>query len=49
MAGAHARRAKGTALVRVGLFLRTRRMTLEHIAVACGLANVYLTVRQNIW
>ena len=24
-------------------------MTLEHIAVACGLANIYLTVRQNIW
>src|SRR5262245_39333769 len=24
-------------------------MTLEHIAVACGLANVYLKVRQNIW
>src|SRR5436189_4291499 len=22
---------------------------LEKIAVACGLANVYLTVRQNIW
>jgi nicotinamide mononucleotide transporter len=24
-------------------------MTLEHVAVACGLANIYLTVRQNIW
>jgi nicotinamide mononucleotide transporter len=24
-------------------------MTLEHIAVVFGLANVYLTVRQNIW
>ena len=24
-------------------------VTLEHIAVACGLANIYLTVRQNIW
>lgn len=24
-------------------------MTLEHLAVACGLANIYLTVRQNIW
>ncbi len=24
-------------------------MTLEIIAVVCGLANVYLTVRQNIW
>jgi len=24
-------------------------MTLEHVAVAFGLANVYLTVRQNIW
>src|SRR5215211_6373670 len=22
---------------------------LEKIAVACGLANIYLTVRQNIW
>src|SRR5262245_52855436 len=29
--------------------LGTLRMTLEHIAVACGLANIYLTVRQNIW
>ena len=25
------------------------RITLEHVAVAFGLANVYLTVRQNIW
>ena len=24
-------------------------MTLEHVAVACGLANIYLTIRQNIW
>jgi nicotinamide mononucleotide transporter len=24
-------------------------VTLEIIAVACGLANIYLTVRQNIW
>lgn len=24
-------------------------MTLEHAAVVCGLANIYLTVRQNIW
>src|SRR6185369_8550342 len=24
-------------------------MTLEHVAVACGLGNIYLTVRQNIW
>jgi nicotinamide mononucleotide transporter len=24
-------------------------MTLEHLAVACGLANIYLTVRQNLW
>jgi len=24
-------------------------MTLEHIAVACGLGNIYLTIRQNIW
>ena len=24
-------------------------MTLEHVAVACGLANIYLTVRQNVW
>jgi nicotinamide mononucleotide transporter len=24
-------------------------MTLEHIAAACGLANIYLTVRQNMW
>src|ERR671921_1525693 len=24
-------------------------MTLEHLAVACGLGNIYLTVRQNIW
>ncbi len=24
-------------------------VTLEHIAVACGLANIYLTIRQNIW
>jgi nicotinamide mononucleotide transporter len=23
--------------------------TLEIVAVACGLANIYLTVRQNIW
>ena len=26
-----------------------RRAMLEKIAVACGLANIYLTVRQNIW
>jgi len=25
------------------------RITLEHVAVAFGLANIYLTVRQNIW
>jgi nicotinamide mononucleotide transporter len=24
-------------------------MTIELIAVACGLANIYLTIRQNIW
>jgi nicotinamide mononucleotide transporter len=24
-------------------------MTLEHLAVACGLVNIYLTIRQNIW
>ena len=24
-------------------------MTLEHLAVVCGLANIYLTVRQNLW
>jgi nicotinamide mononucleotide transporter len=25
------------------------RITLEHVAVAFGLANIYLTIRQNIW
>src|SRR5215207_3505180 len=24
-------------------------MTLEHVAVICGLANISLTIRQNIW
>src|SRR5439155_26510366 len=35
--------------VRDGLPSRGRSRVLEEIAVACGLANIYLTVRQNIW
>jgi nicotinamide mononucleotide transporter len=43
------RRNRFRATTMRGVYHGVRVMTLEHIAVVCGLANIYLTVRQNIW
>src|SRR5204862_8135263 len=46
---AHGTNAVGEVLRSVVGHPRSVPLMLEKIAVACGLANIYLTVRQNIW